>query len=94
MNIENYQKWGSRFVALQKSWLNIKNFFLVACIIHVFFLYSDYICNSLYVTRIFEEPQICYLICDIFQYSLAYKLNYIRVFILNFFIIFVELTIK
>ena len=25
MNIENYQKWGSRFVALQKSGLPIKN---------------------------------------------------------------------
>ena len=60
----------------------------------IFFLYSDYICNSLYVTRIFGEPQIGYLIFDIFQYSLACKLNYISVFILNFFIIFVELTIK
>ena len=25
MNIENYQKWGSRYVALQKSGLHIKN---------------------------------------------------------------------
>ena len=25
MNIEKYQKWGSRFVALQKSGLHIKN---------------------------------------------------------------------
>ena len=25
MSIENYQKWGSRFVALQKSELHIKN---------------------------------------------------------------------
>ena len=58
------------------------------------FLYSGYICNSLYVTRIFGEPQICYLIFDIFQYSLACKLNYISVFILNFFIIFLELTLK
>ena len=65
-------------------------------IFNVFFLYSDYICNSLYVnvTRIFGEPQICYLIFDIFQYSLACKLNYISEFVLNFFIIFLELTIK
>ena len=45
-------------------------------------------------TRIFAEPQIYYLIFDSFQYSLACKLNYISVFILDFFIIFLELTIK
>ena len=43
--------------------------------------------------HIFAEPQIHYLIFDNFQYSLACKLNYISVFILNFFIIFLELTI-
>ena len=73
-----------------ECWIS-ENFFLVACIIHVFFLYSDYICSSLNVSRIFAEPQICYLIFDIFsiyfQYSLACKLNNISVFILNFFII-------
>ena len=37
--------------------------------------------------------RLCYLIFDIFQYSLACKLNYISVFILNF-IIFLELSIK
>ena len=58
--------------------------FFLFCIIHVFFLYSDYICNSLYVTWIFGEPQICSIIFDIFQYSLANKLNNISVFILNF----------
>ena len=58
------------------------------------FLYSDYICNSLYVTRIFGEPHIYYLIFDNFQYLWACKLNYISVFILNFFIIFLELNIK
>ena len=40
------------------------------------FLYSDYTCD-LYVTWIFAEPQIYYLIFDNFKYSLACKPNYI-----------------
>ena len=45
-------------------------------------------------TRIFAEPQRYYLIFDNLQYSLACKIKWISVFILNFFIILLELTIK
>ena len=61
----NYVKRMREFV----STVNFESMqiFLVASIIHLFIQYSDYICNSLYVTRIFAEPQIYYHIFDIFS---------------------------
>ena len=88
----NYVKRMSKYL----STVNFESMKKVSSCLHnscIFVLYFDYIRNSLHVTQIFAEPQIS-LIFDIFQYSLACKLNYISVFVLNFFIIFLELTIK
>ena len=61
-----------------------------SCIFSIFPIHLQFfICNQDFCTATNLLP-----LFDNFQYSLACKLNYISVFILNFFTIFLELTIK